>query len=314
MLLLVYPDASIAAQIVEDPQTAPIPDLHKAMYAWVKKFVRSSWEMTAADVESLRDAGATDEQIAHWAQIACMQTWWVMMGDGGGVTLDSGMEVGPVVGKTRPYYQKAEPGLLAAAPDGSARTQTADGNGWIGIDENSPGFHQAADAAKARYGFIPNLLRATSRAAEILPRHQLAIELLEGPQSESLSPRRHALVRAIASQMNRSNYFEASVRAMVENTAEGPSEYDKISGPWNPEAWDETDRVVLEFAIKTARNAYKITEKDAQRFHQIGLDDQAYVDVLNTVAIQTSIERLTNSLGIAADEKPLLSEAPASAK
>ncbi len=309
-----YPDASIAAQIVEDPQTAPIPDLHKAMYAWVKKFVRNSWEMTAADVKTLRDAGATDEQIAHWAQIACLQTWWVMMGDGGGVTLDYGQEVGPVIGKTRPYYETAEPGLLAAAPDGSARAQTADGSGWIGTDENSRGFRQAAEAAEARYGFIPNLLRATSRATEILPRHQLAFELLEGPQSESLDPRRHALVRAITSQMNRSNYFEASIEAMVGNTAEGPSDYEKISGPWNPEAWNETDRVVLEFAIKTARNAYKITEKDARGFHDVGLDDQAYVDVLNTVAIQTSIERLANSLGVAADEKPLLSEAPASAK
>ena len=61
MLLLLYPDASIATKIVEDPQTAPIPDLHKAMYAWVKKFVRSSWDMTANEVQpvlrALRNAG-----------------------------------------------------------------------------------------------------------------------------------------------------------------------------------------------------------------------------------------------------------------
>lgn len=314
MLLLVYPDASIAAQIVEDPQTAPIPELHRAMYAWVEKFVRNSWEMTAVDVQTLRDAGAADAQIAQWAQIACMQTWWVMMGDGGGVTLDHDMEVGPVVGKKRTFYEKADAGLLAAAPDGSARTETADGSGWIGIDENSPGFHEAAKAAEARYGFVPKLLEATSRAGEILPRHQLAFELLEGPQSESLSPRLHALVRAITSQMNRSNYFDSTIRAMVEATAEGQSEYAKISGPWNPELWVERDRVVLEFAIKAARNAYKIVEGDARRFHEVGLDDQAYVDVLNTVAIQTSIERLANALGIAADEKPLLRQAPAPAK
>lgn len=309
MLLLVYPDASIAAKIVEDPQIAPIPDLHKAMYAWVKKFVRNSWEMTPADTQALRDAGATEKQIALWAQIACLQTWWVMMGDGGGVSLDYGQEVGPVVGKTRPYYEDAQPGLLAAIPDGTPATQTGDGNGWIQRDDSHPTYQQVAKAAKERYGIIPHLLTATSLAPETLPRHQLAFELLEAPQCDSLTPRQHALVRAITSQVNRSNYFEATIKALIDQHAQSHDEYDKIIGPWMPEDWDETDRAILEFAIKTARNAYKITAKDAQLFQELGLNDQTYVDILNTVAIQTSIERLTNALGIPA-EGVLLQQTP----
>jgi hypothetical protein len=38
----------------------------------------------------------------------------------------------------------------------------------------------------------------------------------------------------------------------------------------------------------------------------VGLDDEAYVDVLNTVAIQTSLDRLANVLGVRVDEQPLL--------
>ena len=49
-----------------------------------------------------------------------------------------------------------------------------------------------------------------------------------------------------------------------------------------------------------------INEDDAQRFREVGLDDEAYVDVLNTVAIQTSLDRLANSLGVRPDQQPLL--------
>jgi len=314
VLLLVYPDASIAKQIVDDAQAAPIPDLHKAVYAWVEKFVRGSWDMNASHIQLLRDAGATDRQIAAWAHSASMQTWWVMMGDGGGISLDYGMEVGPVVGNTRPYYEKAAPGLLAAAPDGSAAAPTSDGNSWIETDESSETYKQVAQTAQTRYGFVPNLLKATSGAPLILPRHQPAFEILEPPQSKSLTPRLHALTRAITSKMNRSNYFDATIKPLIEMTTQGTEDYEKITGPWDPEQWDEQDRVVLEFAIKTARNAYKIIDSDAIHFHEVGLDDEAYVDVLNTVAIQTSIERLTNSLGIEADSGVMLKDVPIPAK
>jgi hypothetical protein len=36
------------------------------------------------------------------------------------------------------------------------------------------------------------------------------------------------------------------------------------------------------------------------------LDDEAYVDVLNTVSIQTSIERVANMFGVVPDDAPLL--------
>ena len=64
--------------------------------------------------------------------------------------------------------------------------------------------------------------------------------------------------------------------------------------------------MVLEFALKATRNAYKITAKDAQIFRDAGLTEEAYVDVLNTVAIQTSLDRLANCLGVVPDESPIL--------
>ena len=69
-----------------------------------------------------------------------------------------------------------------------------------------------------------------------------------------------------------------------------------------------TDRVVLALATKFARNTYKVTEKDAISLRETGLDDEAYVDILNTVSIQTSLDRLANVLGVRPDAKPLLAQ------
>jgi len=39
---------------------------------------------------------------------------------------------------------------------------------------------------------------------------------------------------------------------------------------------------------------------------EVGPDDEAYVDILNTVSIQTSLDRLANALGVRPDPVPLL--------
>jgi alkylhydroperoxidase family enzyme len=70
--------------------------------------------------------------------------------------------------------------------------------------------------------------------------------------------------------------------------------------------WRPADRVVLDLAGRFVRNTYKVTEKDAISLREVGLDDEAYIDILNTVAIQTSLDRLANTLGVAPDPTPLL--------
>jgi alkylhydroperoxidase family enzyme len=64
---------------------------------------------------------------------------------------------------------------------------------------------------------------------------------------------------------------------------------------------------VLDFASKMAANAYKVWEADAQSFRDSGLDDEAYLEVLEVVSIQSSLDRLANSLGVVPDAQPILS-------
>lgn len=305
---LLYSSEEIASKIVSDYETAPIPELHKLLFRWVEKFTRRSWEMTPGDLDRLRESGLTDRDIVDWAQLASVQSWFTICADGGGVALDSFEEAGVAVGRRRKTYHDSREGLLSA-PLGAKlvdRVPAEEATAWVDTDESSAAYQRAASWATRRYGFVPNLLRALSLVPVPYDRHCFGLELLERPQSETLTPRQHAMVRTLVSALNRCGYNAITARALLLVVSGDRELVDRVSGDYSLHEWTPQDRAVLDFALKATRNAYKVVAADAQSFRNVGLDDEAYVDVLNTVAIQTSLDRLANVLGVRVDEQPLL--------
>jgi uncharacterized peroxidase-related enzyme len=303
-----YPDPDVRNALLADPATAPIPSLHRETFRFAEKFVRSSWSMTPSDLDRLRDAGLTDSEIVKWATLGSTQSWFTMSADGGGVPLDSDATTGVGVGRTRDSYEATTGGLLGATAD-SDRTSSLSSDGgiaWVAMEDSGSGYRDAASWAEQRYGFVPNLLHAVSLQPGFYPRHQLALELLEAPQSESLSDRHHAMVRMLASHLGRGRYSERTARALMSRIPGGDELADRLIKEPLDVDWAPVDRAVLSLATKFARNAYKVTEKDAIGLREVGLDDEAYVDILNTVSIQTSLDRLANVLGVQPDSLPLL--------
>jgi uncharacterized peroxidase-related enzyme len=303
-----YPDDDVREAVLADPSTAPIPPLHRETFRFAEKFVRSSWSATPQDLDRLREAGLTDAEIVKWATLGSTQSWFTMSADGGGVPLDGEATTGAGVGRTRDSYEATTGGLLGATADSAptSRPPFEDSLAWVATDESGSGYREAARWAEQRYGFVPNLLRAVSLQPGFYPRHQLALELLESPQSRSLSLRHHAMVRVLASHLGRGRYSERTARALLSRVPDGDALADRLIKEPLDLDWTPVDRAVLSLATKFARNAYKVTEKDAIGLREVGLDDEAYVDILNTVSIQTSLDRLANVLGVQPDSLPLL--------
>ncbi len=306
MLLPLYPDPETREKVLEDPQSAPIPTLHKEAFRFAERFVRASWEMGPADLQRLRDAGLSEAQVVLWANSAATQSWFTMSADGGGIDLDGPAVAG--VGKPRAHYEAAPEGLFAPSAAQPVRVTgpTRDAVAWVGTDESLPLHAAAADKARERYGFVPNLLRAVSLQPSHHPRDLLALELLERPQSATFTPRLHALTRARVSHLTRSGYGAVTTRALLERVTGDSGLWDRLGADAAPSDADASERLVLDFATKVARSAYKITEKDALAFREAGLGDEGYVDALNTASIQIAMDRLANALGVQPDALPIL--------
>ena len=308
MLLPLYPDPETREKVLADPQTAPIPELHKQMFRFAERFVRASWEMGRADLQRLRDAGLSEAQVVLWASLGSTQSWFTMSSDGGGIPMERGALTGPGVGKPRGAYAESPEGLLApsTAERVGVTDPASDAVAWVGTDETLPLHAAAAEQARRRYGFVPKLLRAVSLQPGFQRRHLLALELLERPQSATLTPRLHALIRARVSHLTRSAYGAVTTRALLGRVTGDPGLWHRLGAEAALPEVDPVERLVLDFATKVARNAYKITEKDALGFREAGLGDEGYVDALNTTSIQIAMDRLANALGVQPDERPIL--------
>ena len=310
MLPLLYPDAATREALLADPQTAPIPAVHRELFRFAEQFVRGSWEAGPADLERLRSVGLSERDIVLWATLGATQSWFTMSADGGGVPLEGDAVTGTGVGRTRDAYEASREGLLAATAEAD-RPGLPSGDeaaAWVESDETNDAYLEAARWAEERYGCVPNLLRAVSLQPGYFRRHEMALELLEAPRSASLSPRLHAMVRVLVSHLTRSRYSEPTTTALLARVTGDPGLAERVRTESLQGDLGSTDRVVLALATKFARNAYKVTEKDAISLREAGLDDEAYVDILNTVSIQTSLDRLTNVLGVRPDPIPLLAQ------
>lgn len=293
---------------MQDYQSADIPEIHKTLFSWTRQFVKNSWDFTAADVEALRGSGLGDGDVVDWAQVASLQTWLVMSADGGGVSLDSEAPHGHAVGFTRDAYHAATAGLTAASASAQPVPRDVPENGiaWVDIDRNNSSYQDIAQWACNRYGFVPNLLTAESLRPKHYDLHKEALTLLEQPQSKALSPRQHAMVRVLVSNLNRCAYSAHTTRTHLFNLTADETLVEAIGTDYSQYDLDDQDRLVLDFATKMARNSYKVVAADAQAFRDAGLGDEAYVDVLNTTSMQTSLDRLANALGVTPDAQPLL--------
>lgn len=114
------------------------------------------------------------------------------------------------------------------------------------------------------------------------------------------------MVRALVSTLNRCAYSARTARQGLLDVT-GDEELAKaITKDYRLYDLGPKDKLVLDLAEKMALNSYKVVPEDAQAFRDAGLADEAYVEVLNTTSIQTSLDRLANALGVAPDSQPLL--------
>ena len=76
---------------------------------------------------------------------------------------------------------------------------------------------------------------------------------------------------------------------------------------WTSESdWSDEDRAALELTQKIVCNAYKITQEDVKSVcNTMGWSDVGYADFMNTIAVQDSLCRLANALGVTPDERPM---------
>jgi len=112
--------ANHAVHNEDDPALGP-PE--RAMAAYARKLTREPWSMTAADLDSLRETGLSEEQVLDVVGVACLFNFMTRLADGLGVDIEDRKAVA-----VRPWLEQREGDAwdflrLPAAPvDGAGST------------------------------------------------------------------------------------------------------------------------------------------------------------------------------------------------
>lgn len=81
-----------------------------------------------------------------------------------------------------------------------------------------------------------------------------------------------------------------------------PEQVEAIVANYRAAGLTEQEVAVLDFAVKLTDNAYKITGRDIDRLHAVGLSDEEIVDVAAAAAQRNFASRLYDALGAEPDE------------
>lgn len=85
-------DAELAAQVQQDFRSNKLDPQHKALYEWAEKLTLTPAQCTREDVEALKQAGWSEEQIASAAQIVGYFNHLNRLADGLGIDLKPEMQ------------------------------------------------------------------------------------------------------------------------------------------------------------------------------------------------------------------------------
>lgn len=318
MTQMMFPDRrdhellEIAQQLRDGPLSLDLlggSQVTKAIVNWGQKIARAPQHLTREDFEQICGVGLPIEYVVNLTQRASVQAHFAMCCSCGGVEdlASANVPLERLIGLKEFAAGAAE--NLTALPLGSGVENSA--RFELGQTSWVPNPYPLPDDAVygpvlSELGWVPNLFKAVSQSPEYNQRHLYALKLLEQPLTSELKPRHHAMARFLTCLVLDSDYFLPTVKQQLARASNG-NEASKLSEIRPPvSSWSDEDRMVLELSQKMVCSAHQITQEDVDSACvTMGWSDMGYVDFMNTVAVQDSLCRLANALGVVPDDRVL---------
>ena len=284
-------------------------EVTKAIVDWGQKIAWAPQHLTREDFEQICRVGLPVEYVVNLTQRASVQAHFAMCCSCGGVDdlASANVPLERLIGLKEFAEGAAE--NLTALPLGSgfecSTKFEAAQTSWV------PNLHPLPDdpvfgPVLSELGWVPNLFRAVSRSPEYNRRHLYALRLLEQPLTSELKPRHHAMARLLTCLVLDSDYFLPTAKQQFSRASDANEAFE-FDETWVQDSnWCAEDRVVLELGQKIVCSAYQITQEDVHSAcGTMGWSDLGYVDFMSTVAVQDSLCRLANALGVVPDDRVL---------
>jgi uncharacterized peroxidase-related enzyme len=162
------------------------------------------------------------------------------------------------------------------------------------LDADAAGWYQRQ---RESWGYLPNYAAAFALRPDVAE----AWNALNGSIRRHMDRRRYELVTIAAARVYRSTYCTAAHSKFLRDDCDDEATMRAIAADPSGAALDATDRAVIDFAAKVARDASSITAADAERLRARGLSEDEIVDVVLAVSARAFFTKVLDGLGVQAD-------------
>jgi len=150
---------------------------------------------------------------------------------------------------------------------------------------------------RAAWGYLPNYAPAFATRPDVAR----AWDALNNTVRARMDRRRFELATIAAARAYRSTYCMAAHCKSLRDACGDDVTMRAVAADPSGADLDATDRAVMDFATRVARDASSITTADVQQVRDHGLSDPEIVDVVFAAAARAFFTKVVDALGVQAD-------------
>ncbi|MBB3459688.1 carboxymuconolactone decarboxylase family protein [Rhizobium sp. BK377] len=152
-------------------------------------------------------------------------------------------------------------------------------------------------SAEASYGYLPNMYRAFGHRPEVMEHWGTLLASIRGHMSQ----RRYELVTLAAARELKSSYCMLAHGSVLLRDGFTNDSLSAVADGNEKAPIDATERAIMDFAAKVARDATSVTQQDIDGLKRHGLDDAEIFDVTAAAAARCFFSKMLDALGAAPD-------------
>jgi RNA polymerase sigma-70 factor (ECF subfamily) len=276
------------------------PDLTPAEFASLEfclKLARHAPSVSSEDIEVLRKCGFEDPAILEAVVVTAFALYRCTLSVGLGPELDSGSRKrastrsNPALGNTR---QSVLPDTHKAAPRKGPYVPAP----YLSLESFSP-----FAVVQRSHGFIPNFFRAQTLRLDLLEAELEAVGRILLPEDVLTRVQKECILLAV-SAANLNSYCVAMHCNLLRGLGMPSEEGDQIAVDHHQSSLSESDRALLDFAVKLGARSSEFSREDIVKLQALGFTGEQILECVVVTALNSFANTLQMGLGIEPDFGP----------
>ena len=280
--------------LLSDYIHADLPASDLAGLQFCLKLSRCASSVCSEDIEALRACGFDDESVFEAVFVTAVGVYRC--------TLSRGLGPEPDLLTRKLAYRRSHPprgealhGVLSDTHHAARRKGP-----YVRAPYLSAKMFPPFAIVQKSHGFIPNFFRAQTLRPDLLEAELEAVDRILVPEDVLTRVQKECIVLAVAAA-NLNSYCVAIHCNLLRGLGMSPEEGDQIAVDHHESDLSESDKALLDFAVKLGSGVAEFSREDVAKLQKVGFNEKQILECVVVTALNNFANTLQMGLGIEPD-------------